>query len=217
MRIIIISIFILLLSSVACNAIMVDEVKEGSGDYVTDTPVRNSLDLNAVQQAWNESDPRESIKTYAYDQSYTIKILIREYMETTIVLPKNENVSSFTWGDKVNFYVMKLLDGENSHILKVAAKFPDADTNLTVFGDSGNIYSFYIRVHSVDSKYLPHLVVYVTDSEIESKISANVPPPKEVDTSIAVVTNTGQEKIEGEYLRELQVLDPAKLNFKYMW
>lgn len=196
------------------HAELIDEMATGSGQ-ATDAPVSNDLiNLNAVQSAWTDSDPRANVGIFEYNERTTIKMLLREFMHSTIVLPKGEKILDFTLGDNMNFKAA-LVDKELSNVLYVWGQHAGADTNLTIFGKSGNIYLFYLRNHSIRSDYVPHLVVYIKDKTLCTKM---IPEKKNTDESLLeVASNKTKEKIDGEYLRTLNLPDPSQLNFNYEW
>jgi len=196
-----------LLPSTAAQAAIVDEIQQNTpASYTPDTGIRNDLTLNAVQKAWDESDPRENVRQYTYDAQITYKVLLREFMQSTIVLPEGEEIVTASLGDSVNFKTSII----QPHIIEVWGKFAGADTSLILYGKSSNIYSFYLRNHSVRSKHVPHLVVYIEDKEIAAKL------PQEKEEAVPV-DDKPQEALSPEYLRELKDIDPANLNFKYKW
>ena len=170
--ILIIATFFVLLSSWPLNAEIRDEVEGGNipESSITDREMREDANLHSIQKAWDTSKSRDNVKRYTYDPDVTYKIRLREFMNSTVVLPKWEKISGFSLGDSQNFEFVSLgQGGERENMFQVHAKYPGADTNLTIFGVSNNIYSFYLRVDSVKSAFLPELVIYIADKNIEKE------------------------------------------------
>lgn len=216
------AVFLMLLSVPAWAATdVVDELAAKPAPGGTDRPMdtNTKISLNAVQEAFDNAGPNSNVMTVRYDRSVTYKVRIREMMETMIVLPDGETIKDYVLGDRVNFTFTALPDRQRA---RLGGKYPGADTNLILVGDSGKVYSFYIRIDSVKSLYLPTLVLYVEHGHQaaaiaapavvaaakESNPGAKIPPatrgvPKDTDTN------------DGEYLRSLALTNAAALNFQY--
>jgi type IV secretory pathway VirB9-like protein len=76
------------------------------------------------------------------------------------VMTFNEDVRSFVLGDGLNF-AFSSVDGSRN-IYKLEGYYPGADTNLTIVGESGLIYSFYVRIDSIASKFVSDFVINVS-------------------------------------------------------
>jgi type IV secretory pathway VirB9-like protein len=76
----------------------------------------------------------------------------------------NEDVRSFVLGDGLNF-AFSSVDGSRN-IYKLEGYYPGADTNLTIVGESGLIYSFYVRIDSIASKFVSDFVINVYGNPI---------------------------------------------------
>ena len=215
---------ILLILTIVCLvplplfAEIVDEVQSGamSADEIPDRPMRDDANLKAVQTAFDKSDPRANVKRHNYSAAVTIKIRCREFMGSTVVLPPGEEISGYVLGDDTNFSFVPL--GRQDEILgnkfQVNGKFHGADTNLTVFGLSGNIYSFYLRNDSVKSAFMPSLVTYIDDDSVSRKVAEIKAKEEEQGRAKKAQSKNGEEK--GEYLAKLPTLnDPANLDFNY--
>ena len=211
---------IMLLTPCIGSAGIVDEVEGGAlpAGEIPDRPMRDDANLKAVQTAFDTSDPRDNVKRHNYSPDVTIKIRCREFMGSTVVLPPGEEISGYVLGDNTNFAFVPL-GRQNPNLqnkFEVSGKFHGADTNLTVFGLSGNIYSFYLRNDSVKSSYMPSLVTYIKDDTVAERVHAI----KAVEAEKKQLTKAGKEKPgggdDGEYLAKLPDLtDPATLNFSY--
>lgn len=191
-----------------------DEVAGGitPDTAIIDRPMRDDANLQAIQKAFDESDPRNNVKRFTYQNDVTFKLRLREFMHTTVVLPKGERIGGFSLGDQQNFHFTPLTKQEESmvNVFEVWADYPGADTNLTVFGGSGNIYSFYLRCDSVKSEFMPILVAYVEDKTISDQTRLDA---KEVKPNPA--PQKQNQELDAEYLRTLPLVDPSKISYAY--
>lgn len=113
--------------------------------------------LDVVQQAFNTSSETDNIKVCRQSNTAICKLRLRERMPA--VMNFNEDVKSFVLGDGLNF-AFSSVDGSRN-IYKLEGYYPGADTNLTIIGESGLIYSFYIRIDSVASQFVSDFVINV--------------------------------------------------------
>jgi len=214
-------VMILILAASPAFAIK-DRYKNGSAEgkgQIINTPMVENVNLGQIQERFSDSDSRANYKEYVYDSKVTMKLRLREYMNTTVVLPKNENIKAFSLGESKNFAfsAVRMVEEQPTNIFEVWGKFAGADTSLKVFGESGNIYVFYLKIDSIASKEDPTLICYVTDAALNDfKSLMSTPdaiPTSEEDSS--QYTPKKQNDKETDYLRSLPDVDPSKLNFEY--
>lgn len=181
----------------------------GGGGAAANGPM--IMDLHAIQKAFNTAGPFSETEHFKYDPNATYKLRLRQYMHTTIILPVGERIASYSLGDKVDFHFVPLSENNPAltNIAEVYARYPGADTNLTIIGDSGHIYSFYLRVDSVASKYLPVLLAYVDGKAIGGKVL----PKGEVYGPLA--PSKEYKPAKHEYLHKLGLVNPADLDYDY--
>ena len=194
---------------------------EGAGPHETmNTQMRESVNLKQIQRKFDGSDSTANYKEYPYDRKFTYKLRLREFMNTSVVLPEGENIKAYSLGDSQNFAfsAVRLTPDQPTNIFEVWGKYPGADTSLKVYGESGNIYSFYLRIDSVESDFDPTLTAYILADPIQSKnnsfssekTSAGEETPKD-----KYAPKKNDQPLEEDYLRELADIDPTKLNFDY--
>lgn len=155
---------ILLWLSMPASAQVIDEgdmSKSEANAGITNRPMGSSVNLKKVQAAFDKAKPQENTKTYTWKANSTFQIRLREFMQTIVVLPAGEKISGLVLGDGTNFAVKPIPGSTNRFV--VWARDPGADTNLAIFGESGRIYSFYLRIDDVHSTFLPDLIVYIMD------------------------------------------------------
>ncbi|SEP43196.1 TrbG/VirB9 family P-type conjugative transfer protein [Nitrosovibrio sp. Nv6] len=206
------------------QANIVDEVVPGGvpASKVGDRPMRDKISLQAIQAAFDDSDPLANVVRFKFHPDMTYKIRLREFMDTTVSLPLGEEINAYSIGDAKNFRFVPLTkpgkEGkpELKHLFRLAADYPGGDTNLSVVGKSGRIYSFYLRADSVQSSFLPALVVYI-EAEIEKRPEVEETPEKGATTVLpgAPVGVFDQQK-EVEYLRSLDVPEMRDIRYSYV-
>lgn len=187
------------------------------------------INLGVIQDAFFESDDSENVKYVQWTPDVTTKVRLRVGMQTILILPDGETISSASLGNSFAFKI-----GE------VGKKFPNrlivtpsqvgVDTNLVVIGESGNVYSFYLFSDPLDSEYVPDLVVYIIDSSSQSfkpfqydRCSSqelkNREDPKEEPIQTRIETLWSEEKLvelaktKDDYLATLA--DPSTVNTAY--
>lgn len=194
----------------------------------TDSRMVSGLDLRQTQAAFNDSKADGNVVSYVYGQNLTYKISLRETMTTTVVLPPGEETTGHILGDTTQFTYRSYLTERGSqsgltlppNIIILEPVNPGVDTNLTVFGKSGNIYSFYLRTDSIKSSNLPHLVAYILDKDLTARvnlaagINGTKEPESEEDASTPVTPELVPDE-DADYLRELPPVDPVLINRNY--
>lgn len=200
------------LMSVNVTAEIIDEVSDApSGVSAGNEAMRLQVGLNAVQKAFDNSDPRDSVIRYKYDAATTYKLRLREYMSTLIVLPKGETVAGFTLGDSANFTFSPLSKNGLSvsgvdNVVTIYADRAGADTNLSIVGLTGSVYSFYLRNDSVTSAFIPTLVAYIDNQNFVSPDN---------DSGLKDKEGNSISKEDADYLHSLPLIDPTQINYAY--
>lgn len=225
-RFLIASIIVLGLSSPAHGLELIDENIAGNQGAGSDTLIlRTKLDLQEVQAAWNESDARDNVLIVQHDKHVTHKLRLREMMNTLIVLPYGEKIEAVSLGDKSNFVFEPVRNDSGvsfDNMGNIRAIYPGADTNLSLITSDGNIYSFYLRVDTVKSYFMPDLIVYVESETIkakhllEKKQKIEAVKKAEDDKKAQVLaTQYSSNPKDGEYLKTRSDTNAADLNFNY--
>jgi ComB9 competence protein len=150
-----------------------------------------TLPLGQIQRAWDKAPATQGIYNVEYSPDRIIKIRVRQFMPLTIVFPEWETISSDAdAGD--NFVFSAQRAGSNKLVIR--AKFVGADSTITVIGDSGNVYPFYVRGEGANSVNVPDVVVYV-----------HAPPP---GGGMLMAPKSKDGKADGK-LAKVASLDPA--------
>jgi type IV secretion system protein VirB9/ComB9 competence protein len=127
-----------------------------------------NINLDAIQKSFLETS-NSSILNIKYEQNKTYRVQTRLLMNTMIILNEDKIAGNPYFGNS-GFTVTKLGVGKYdfSNIVLIQPKYNGIDTNLTILGESGNVYSFYLYSTDHTSKSIPNTVVFV--SEEKSKI-----------------------------------------------
>lgn len=187
---------------------------------------RDGALVGAIQRAWDGAEGSAGVFVARYSPEQVIKIRVREFMTTTLVLPDWETIATHVLGDEFGFKVIKT----QPHILVLRSAITGADTSLTVVGDSGRVYSFYIRSEGYNSPNVPDVTVFVKadapatparpvvakgegKEEKDGKDRSTDRSAKKPEaTKAAARSGTGLEN--PDFLTEIP-FDPAKLRFDY--
>ena len=202
-------------------------------------PLQQNLSMKQVQAAFNDSDEEANTITYSYHKNKTYKVTLRQFMHSTIILPPKEKVMVHSLGEDVSFQFVRLSETEGlsseaqemlSNKFEIWSDVAGIDTSLKLFGESGNIYSFYLRVDDVFSENLPNLTINITDSSVKRRMDAKA---KEKESEIEALKAEKERLVKAEvektkslaqrqeqpgkpeYLRGLPDIEIEDLNFKY--
>lgn len=89
----------------------------------------------------------EVAPTLTMDNHDTEPVYVRVGFATTIVLPEDEHILDYVWGDRKHFSVA---GSHGANIAYIKPLFKGADTNLTLSTSSNHIYSFNLHEISKD-------------------------------------------------------------------
>ncbi|WP_020593235.1 TrbG/VirB9 family P-type conjugative transfer protein [Kiloniella laminariae] len=118
-----------------------------------------------IQTIWNDTIPSEGVYEYTRCENCVYKVRTREFMVTSVILPKGVAIHSFDVGDGAEFQVKQRAD----NILAIQPASSGKDTSLQVYTKSGEVYPFYIRSESFNSKNVPDLVVRIDNTGLEDR------------------------------------------------
>jgi len=165
--------------------------------------------LGAIQRAWDKAPNQSGTYSVPYSQQEVLKLRLRAYMTTTVVFPSWEKLDEIIIGDASTFEASQAKD--NILLLK-PKEFIGADSNITVIGKSGLVYTFYVRSEGFNSENLPDLRVHV-------HVPGTIPVSFPLALSNEEKTGPGDLTKKDGPLNEFypQKLEPRldKLNFKW--
>ncbi|MBM0596386.1 TrbG/VirB9 family P-type conjugative transfer protein [Helicobacter pylori] len=165
-----------------------DETKES--DENNDSTLKPMTNFNAIQN--NFFAKNRSIKDNAHFIHYTIgdtfNIRLRYAMTTTFIF--DEPIAQVVLGDDIGFST-KMLGEDKEHlisnILLIKPLQIGVDSNLTIIGKSGKVYSFYVFSTTYTSSKNPALMVYVSSKEYFKHFTSS---KKETNKEIKTTHNT---------------------------
>jgi ComB9 competence protein len=137
--------------------------QQAQGNYM---PLSRSLGipLGTTQDAWGQPTKNKAngqiapgVVRFYWSPELIMPIRIRDYMVTMIVLPEWESVSDVFIGE--SYYVQAAMVRPN--VVAVRSGASGIDTSLTVVGTSGNLYTFYVRAESYNTKKITDINVFV--------------------------------------------------------
>ncbi len=171
-----------------------DEAKES--DENNDSTLKPMTNFNAIQN--NFFAKNRSIKDNAHFIHYTIgdtfNIRLRYAMTTTFIF--DEPIAQVVLGDDIGFST-KMLGEDKEHlisnILLIKPLQIGVDSNLTIIGKSGKVYSFYVFSTTYTSSKNPALMVYVSSKEYFKHFTSS---KKETNKEIKTTHNTPNKDIK---------------------
>lgn len=173
-----------------------DEVKkQASGEY-PELHRETSVPLAAIQTAWNNAPTGAGVFIVNFSPRETIRLTLREFMTTSIIFPSWEKVKTTLVGDEGNY---QILQPEPNVVTIRPSTFVGLDTSLTVFGESGHVYGFYIRTEGYNSNRTSDITVRVN---VAGPLLKSVPQPM------------GTPEESKDYLEAVH-LESSHLNFRF--
>jgi len=169
---------IFLIITTALQLLAFDDVTTGQVtqaevmDNMTKGSIKDSMvDLESVQKVYLTKATSDAIISYKYSPRNLMKIRTRILGQTTVILPKGEIPVSKKNGSpaafKIEFSKGRDFKYNINNTFTISARYIGADTTLTIFGQTGRVYNFYIYSIGTDNKKIPNSTVYVTkDGEI---------------------------------------------------
>lgn len=175
--------------------------QQAEGDYPA-LHREASVPLASMQKAWEHADYGAGVRIVNFDPRDTVRLVVREYMTTTIVFPQWERIEEVIIGDEGNYETRTIKD----NILTIRpTNYVGIDTSITLIGESGHVYGFYVRVEGHNSKNISDITVRM---QVPEPVYAYAKQQKQTKQSRV----TEQEK--EDYLEEAH-FDPSKLDFKF--
>jgi ComB9 competence protein len=204
------------------DAINSNEVPDPRLLDLTDTLDRTNQDmklksLNATQAVFDDSSETANTLITSYTINKTIKIRTREFMGTLIVLPDGDTIKMWKLGDESNFSFkpsISISDTELPNTGSIDVILAGADTSLHILGTSGNVYSFYVRGDTWDSKFNPTMKVIIKDQNLQQLILEKISNKNNIG-KISVPTGKVTEQNNKKDYLEAVVFDPASIDFGY--
>jgi type IV secretory pathway VirB9-like protein len=214
---VIISLFYSPLAQAKIVDLLSQKVKSDSAAYSeeSDQKVRRDFDLREIQKAFNWSGTDKNISEFKWHPNKISKVNLRVHMKTLIYLPDDEKVAAYQLGDDFSFKVSSF--GEKfPYLLDIQPLYAGVDSNLNIIGESGRVYSFYLRSYAVKSKTLPDFTIYVKAPPIRDKSGFQFPEERSTTAEKEV---SKKERLlvtlqkNNDYLKNIS--DPSQININY--
>ena len=128
--------------------------------------------LGMMQSAWKdpmqhmgEGQTRPGYSKYYWTPDLVLPVRVREGMYTLINFPKWEMIENVYIGDGLSFTAQ--IQGPSSlMVYPDSSQFVGVDTNMIVFGRSGNKYVFYLQSETVNTDRITNAII---DIEVVNK------------------------------------------------
>jgi ComB9 competence protein len=163
-----------------------------------------ALPLGSLQRSWDRPAPASGqsapgVVHYMWQADFVMAVRTRDFMVTTLMLPAWEKVTDLYVGDPVVFEVKKV----KPNVVAVRSRNAGADSNLTLLGGSGNLYSFYLRAEAWNTSQVTDLAIYI-----------DAPPPEgdEAEVEDALDQRRGPVRAIPDYIRKI-VRRPEDIRF----
>jgi len=184
-------------STIAENPDLENQV---NGDY-SRLNREESPPLGAIQHAWDEAKEGAGVYRIYYNPNKTIRLVTREFMTTTVVFPSWEKIDEVVVGDQSNYQVLK---PKANIVLIRPVGYVGIDSSITMLGESGHVYSFYIRTEGYNSRNISDI-----------KINVHVPAPLFSDGYKSKAQSFDASLAEKNDYLEAVAFDPANLDFNF--
>lgn len=140
--------------------------RQANGNF---SSMKRSAVGGQIQEAWNDTDDDAGITQFEFCGLCTYKVRLREHMITLFEVPSGEIIERIDNGDDKTFTINMRGDQR----FAVQAVGYGVDTNLIVYGKSGNIYPFYVRAERFNSKNIPDQFVQIIGGRISQEINVS--------------------------------------------
>ena len=139
---------------------------QAQGNYAaTNLNYLGSGSLGMMQSAWKdplqhmgEGQSRPGYSKYYWTPELVLPVRLREGMYTLINFPSWEMIESVYLGDQDSFDA-KIQGPSSLMVYPQASQFVGVDTNMIVFGRSGNKYVFYVQSETINTDRITNAII----------------------------------------------------------
>ncbi|MCM1323701.1 MAG: TrbG/VirB9 family P-type conjugative transfer protein [Acetobacter sp.] len=155
------------------KSVLDQNADQAQGNYAaTNLNYLGSGSLGMMQSAWKdplqhmgEGQTRPGYTKYYWTPELVLPVRVREGMYTLINFPSWEVVENVYLGDSLSFSAE--IQGPSSlMVYPEASQFVGVDTNMIVFGRSGNKYVFYVQSETINTDRITNAII---DIEVVKK------------------------------------------------
>ncbi len=170
---------------------------------------RPTVPLGQIQKAWDSAGRDGGVHTQVKCETCVYRVRLREFMLTAITLPEGVKIENADVADTSRFDTR--IRNENTLVIKPLAA--GVDSSMQVYTADGEVYSFYLRAETVNSKHIPDLLFKIEAPRVPRSAliaSANGAP-------LLPLANQPFPKVEGatspqagDFVQKANI-DPSKL------
>ena len=170
-----------------------------------------------IQEAWTTARPERGVYRPKWAPTRVVKVHLREFITTTISLPRHERIAEWVIGDETHFGTKAAKLPYQQHVW---VKKAGADSNLNVITEAGTIYSFYLRGETWNSGNIGYQVVEIdpvvpgfsTEEVTPEKSGQDIGPaePARSGSYMEASLSSAAGSSGGEWLAD-NPYDPAKI------
>lgn len=201
---------------------------QSQGNYAsTNLNYLGSGALGMMQNAWRdplqhmgEGQTRPGYTKYYWTPELVLPVRVREGMYTLINFPSWEVIENVYLGDGQSFNAE--IQGPSSlMVYPEASQFVGVDTNMIVFGRSGNKYVFYVQSETVNTDRITNAIIDIEVLKNRKNVGANGSVVIGGGRGNAADSGLAGTSADATYTRDLQKedwiekipVDPTKFRF----
>lgn len=151
---------------------------QAQGNYAaTNLNYLGSGSLGMMQSAWKdplqhmgEGQSRPGYTKYYWTPELVLPVRVREGMYTLINFPSWEVIENVYLGDALSF-TAEIQGPSSLMVYPEASQFVGVDTNMIVFGRSGNKYVFYVQSETINTDRITNAIIDI--EVVKKKQNAN--------------------------------------------
>ncbi|MGH0004348.1 TrbG/VirB9 family P-type conjugative transfer protein [Pseudovibrio ascidiaceicola] len=170
---------------------------------------RTTVPLGQIQKAWDKAGKDSGVHTQVECGTCVYRVRLREFMLTVIQLPDGVKIKNADVADASLFDTKVRTD--NTLVVKPLAA--GVDSSLQVYGEEGQVYTFYLRAETVNSKRVPDLFFKIEQPRLAHsaliEVAAGGPPAPLMNMAYTPKSEDVQ-KDAGDYVKKANI-DPSKL------
>ena len=153
---------------------------QAQGNYAaTNLNYLGSGSLGMMQSAWKdplqhmgEGQSRPGYTKYYWTPELVLPVRVREGMYTLINFPSWEVIENVYLGDGQSF-TAEIQGPSSLMVYPEASQFVGVDTNMIVFGRSGNKYVFYVQSETINTDRITNAIIDI--EVVKKKQGVNAP------------------------------------------
>ena len=144
---------------------IIDMMKSNRANYSTiDDRRKKPTEKSYKEKALFDKKLKKNIEL-VYDKKKTYRIRVSTHITTNLVLPKDEKIISYNFGDNLNFVGSHNVNIAN--ILSINTLENGLYTNLTIITEKQKIYNFTLESIPDDKWQVPHYTIYMLKNKKE--------------------------------------------------